>query len=471
VKHLSIRWKITLWFSIALIVVVSMTYGIVLAVSEQVIQKTIRDNLIETVEHNYDEIEFYTDIDDVDLKNDVDHFVRYGDGYLEVDDDFLDQVNEVYTALYQEDGTLIYGENPVARDTAERDFQNAVVQKQRINGTLYYIFDRELSDQEIPGLWLRGVVAETQGAAQLQNISKLSLIVLPLVVLLAVVGGFVIASRALRPIRQIEQAANRISHGGDLKQRIDIGKGGDELHRLANRFNEMFERLDASFEAERQFTSDASHELRTPMSVILAQCEYSLEEDCTKEEYREAMRVIHRQSKRMSRLINDMLTFTRLENRANRYPMAMLDFGALVLDTCEDLALIEEHGIKLDCQAQTGVLLCGNRQLLIRMLTNLVSNAYRYGKDHGHIWVSLKEHPDALVLAVRDDGIGILSEDLPQIFRRFYQADSSRSSGGTGLGLSMVQGIVELHGGRISVESVYQKGSTFTVTLPKPGKE
>ena len=249
-KHLSIRWKITLWFSAALIVVVSMTYGIVLAVSEQVIQKTIRDNLIETVEHNYDEIEFYTDINDVDLKNDVDHFVRYGDGFLEVDDDFLDQVNGVYTALYQEDSTLIYGENPVARDTAELSFQNSVLQKQRINGTLYYIFDRELSDQEISGLWLRGVVAETQGSAQLQNISKLSLIVLPLVVLLAVVGGFVIASRALRPIRQIEQAANRISHGGDLKQRIDIGKGGDELHRLANRFNEMFERLDASFEAE-----------------------------------------------------------------------------------------------------------------------------------------------------------------------------------------------------------------------------
>lgn len=183
------------------------------------------------------------------------------------------------------------------------------------------------------------------------------------------------------------------------------------------------------------------------------------------------MRVIHRQSKRMSRLINDMLTFTRLENRANRYPMEMLDFGALVLDACEDLALIEEHGIKLECQAQKGVLLCGNRQLLIRMLTNLVSNAYRYGKDHGHIWVSLEERPDALVLAVRDDGIGISSEDLPQIFHRFYQADSSRSSGGTGLGLSMVEGIVELHGGRISVESVYQKGSTFTVTLPKPGKE
>ncbi|MCD8141747.1 MAG: HAMP domain-containing histidine kinase [Clostridiales bacterium] len=464
-KNVSIRLKVTLWYTVALIFVVALTYFMILFVGNQVLQKTVRDNLIETVEDNVDEVEFFASLDGIDLSSDVDHFAAYGDGYLEVDDDFLDAVNEVYTALYYADGTLLYGENPVAREVAELDFIDSQVQTITIDGTLYYVFDRQLVQEGLEGLWLRGVVAETQGTAQMEDISRLSLILLPSLVVLAAVGGYLVARRALRPIQQISEAASQISQGDDLKRRIDLGKGNDELHQLADSFNEMFARLDAAFEAEQQFTSDASHELRTPMSVIMAQCEYSLEEPRTAEEYQQALEVVQRQGRKMSRLINDMLDFARLELHTERYQKETVDLTELVSSTCEDLALIQEKGITLTWEAAPAVTVNGNRELLSRLLVNLVSNAYRYGTESGHIRVALRDGADALTLSVADDGIGIAAEEQEKIFDRFYQADASRSGAGSGLGLSMVAQIAQFHGGTVTVESAPGVGSTFTLTL------
>ncbi len=466
-KNVSIRLKVTLWYTVALIFVVALTYFMIIFVSNQVLQKTVRDSLIETVEDNVDEVEFFDSLDGIDLSSDVDHFAIYGDGYLEVDDDFLDEVNEVYTALYYADGTMLYGENPVAREVAELDFIDSQIQTITIDGTLYYVFDRQLVQEGLEGLWLRGVVAETQGKAQMEDISRLSLILLPSLVVLAAVGGYLVARRALRPFQQISEAASQISQGDDLKKRIDLGKGNDELHRLADSFNEMFARLDAAFASEQQFTSDASHELRTPMSVIMAQCEYSLEEPRSSEEYQQALEVIQRQGRKMSRLINDMLDFARLELHTERYRKEQLDLTELVSSTCEDLALIQEKGITLTWDAAPEVTVNGNRELLSRLLVNLVSNAYRYGTEGGHIWVTLQNGTDSLTLSVADDGIGIAAEEQKKIFDRFYQADASRSGAGSGLGLSMVAQIAQFHSGTMTVESEPGVGSTFTLTLPK----
>ena len=224
-KHLSIRLKITLWFTAFLVFVVALTYAGILSVSNQVIQKTIRDSLIETVEHNVDEIEYYRSIDDVDLANDVDHFIAYAGGYLEVDDDFLDAVNQVYTALYSSDQTLLYGENPIAGESFARGLADSRIQKITVGGTGYYIFDRALDRAGLEGLWLRGVVSEAQGKAEMSAISRLSLILLPTLVLIAAVGGYLLAKRMLRPVQQISDAAAQIGERGDLKKRIELGDG------------------------------------------------------------------------------------------------------------------------------------------------------------------------------------------------------------------------------------------------------
>ncbi|MCD8395969.1 MAG: HAMP domain-containing histidine kinase [Lachnospiraceae bacterium] len=466
-KKKSIRAKITLWFSAALILVVVLTYFFILSVSRGILQKTIRDSLITTVESNVDEVEYYTSLYSDMAGNDIDYYMRYGNGYIEIDDDFLDAVNDVYTSLCQADGTLIYGENPIVLATSELGFQDSAVQRIRVNGTLYYVFDRQLTLDGLEGLWLRGVVSEEQGETELSAISRTSLILQPILVLIAVLGGWLIAGRVLAPIRQISETAAQIRQGDDLKKRIELSDGNDELHQLADQFNEMFSRLDDSFQAQQQFVSDASHELRTPVTVIRAQCDLTLEEEeASPEEYRESLEVIRRQSKKLSRLISDMLDFARLELQPERYQKEELDFSALVEDVCSDMALIRENNITLTCEAEPNIRIRGNRELLTRLLTNLISNAYRYGRSDGHIQVTLRSDPGhSFVLSVQDDGIGIAPEEQPNIFRRFYQADPSRSGKGNGLGLAMVKEIAEFHGGEIRVQSEPGAGSTFKFSL------
>ena len=468
-KNKSIRLRITLWFAVALVLIVALTFTVILSVSSSVIQKSIQDNLIETVESNVDEIEFFNSLDHSDFDGDDDYYIPYNGGYLEIDDDFLDQVNGISTTLCRSDEVLLYllyGSDSIVKKTFSLPFSDGQVQKITIDGITYYIFDRMLTQDNLDGLWLRGIVSEEQGDTQLSTIAGISLILLPLLVLFSIVGGYLIAGKALKPIQEIADAASQISQGRDLKKRIDLGRGNDELHQLADTFNGMFARLDDAFEAERQFTSDASHELRTPMSVILAQCEYSLEAPQSPEEYQTALRVIQRQGGKMARLINDMLDFIRLEKKADSYSLAPLDLSQLVSSLCEDMALIRENQITLTWNVAESISINGNSELLTRLLVNLIGNAYRYGTPNGHIAVHLIRFEDTIQLSVADDGIGIAEDQQEKIFQRFYQVDSSRSNEGTGLGLAIVQEIAQFHGGAVTVQSTPGAGSTFTLTLP-----
>lgn len=461
-KQLSIKLKITLWFSAALILVVTITYYIILLVSNQIIQKTIKDNLIETVENNVDEVEYFHSLEEIQPSTEIDSYLHYKEGFLEIDDDFLNEVNKVYTSLCQSDSSLLYGENPIAKESASLSFIDSSIQVLEVGNTLYYIFDRKLTKQGLEGLWLRGVVSEVQGDIQLSTISRTSLLILPLLVMIAILGGYLIARRTLRPIQRISESALKIQEGGDLKERIHLGKGNNELHQLANHFNTMFERLDLAFQKERQFTSDVSHELRTPMTVILAQCELLSDASSTLEDYKEGIQLIERQGKKMSGLINDMLDFSRMESGSDKYKMEILDFSELVSVISEDMKLIQDKNITLEAAVEPGISICGNYELLTRLLQNLISNSYRYGSPNGKILVSLKKQKDLIFLSVQDDGIGIAKDEQEKIFQRFYQSDSSHSGLGVGLGLPMVQEITKFHKGTIELESTPGVGSIFT---------
>ena len=229
----------------------------------------------------------------------------------------------------------------------------------------------------------------------------------------------------------------------------------------------MFARLEDSFEKEKRFTSDVSHELRTPMAVIMAQCEYSLENDVDAGEYAGSIRNIHAQGRKMTSLINQMLDLARLEMRPENYPKESLDLSALLRSICEDLALIREKGIVLSSEIADGVRMCANRNLLERAVSNLILNAYRYGNENGRIWVFRHETGEKIVLEVKDDGIGIAEEDIAKVFDRFYRAERSRTKNGTGLGLSLTKEIAEFHRGSISVESRFGEGSTFSLVFSK----
>ncbi|MBQ2119266.1 MAG: HAMP domain-containing histidine kinase [Clostridia bacterium] len=460
-KNRSIRFKLTLWFSAALIVVVGITLLAVLTASRAVLRGTIRDYLVGTVEENVDKIRFVTGKGDTAANS----YIPYGEGYLQIDLDFMQVVNEVHTALYTASGVMLYGENPLSRQTGDLAFTESHIRYMKIKGVRYDLYDRKL-DIPLPDgrpLWIRGVVPETKSAAQLGEITRLLLILLPILILLSVVSGYFLADRLLSPIRRIEKTAEEISAGDDLKKRIDGGGTRDEIGHLADVFNRMFDRLERSFEAEQRFTSDASHELRTPTAVILAQSEYTLEKERTPEEYVEALQVVQKQGKRMDALISDMLDYTRLEQSPERYVFETVDLSRLVSETAEQMTMVGTNGISLRTQVEEGVSVPGNPMLLSRLLQNLIGNAYRYGRENGHTTVSLFSDGGRTVLSVADDGIGIPREEQEKIFDRFYRGDASRSVRGTGLGLSMVKKIAELHGAGVEVESSPGEGSTFRI--------
>ena len=227
----------------------------------------------------------------------------------------------------------------------------------------------------------------------------------------------------------------------------------------------MFARLERSFEAEKQFTSDASHELRTPIAVILAQCGET-RHATTPEQYQEAITVIDRQARKMSALVAQLLQMTRLEQGTHPASMEEADLSELVTVLCEEQPELS-RGITIQTDVQPEVHACFDVTLMSRLLQNLLNNAIRYGRDNGHIWVTLRALEDQILLSVRDDGVGIPEDRLEKIFQRFYQVDPSRSgSAGTGLGLTMVRQIAALHGGEITVESREGAGSCFTLRFP-----
>lgn len=462
-KNRSIRFKMTLWYSLVLIALVVLTFLIVYMAGRMVLRTTNRDYLIGAVEENVDKIRFTEE-----KHNDPGRiYIPYKEGYLEVDEAFLDVINDVHAGLYAADGSMLYGENPLARDMETASFTDTCIYYCKVGGVSYGFYDRRLN-LELPdgeALWLRGAVSEAKGTEELQKVSRIFLILFPVLIAVSVVFGYLLTGRMLRPIRQIERTAERISQGADLKQRLDAGKNQDEIGRLAAVFNRMLERLERSFEAEQQFTSDASHELRTPTSVILAECEYMLEKQRGAEEYGEALQVIKRQAERMTELIRDMLDFARIDQNSGQYAMEPLELSLLTEEMAEQLSGAGERGITLQYDIAPGIEVKGNRLLLSRLLQNLIGNAYRYGKENGHILVRLYKKGDRAVLSVTDDGIGIAPEEQKKIFDRFYRSDASRSVYGTGLGLSMVKRIAELHDAELCLESEPGKGSCFQVSI------
>ena len=460
-KNMSIRFKLTLWFSLVLSAVVGITLLAVLTAGRMVLRGTIRDYLISTVEENVDNIQFVSSKGDMAANS----YIPYSGGFLQIDLDFMEVVNDVRTALYTSDGTMLYGENPLSKQTMDMAFSESHTWYMTVNNIRYNLYDRRLNI-ELPNdgsLWIRGVVPETKSTAQLGEITRLSLILLPILILISVVSGYFLADRLLSPIRRIEITAEDISRGDDLKKRIDVAVSNDEVGLLAQAFNRMLDRLEYSFETEQRFTSDASHELRTPVSVIIAQSEYTLEKERPPEEYVEALEVIQKQGKRMNALISDMLEYTRMEQGSERYTFETLDLSQLVTETAEQMAITGGKGISLSVPVQDGLMVSGNKMLLSRLIQNLISNAYRYGKENGHVTVSLSGDDDRIVLSVSDDGIGIPKEEQKKIFERFYRSDASRSVPGTGLGLSIVKKIADLHGADVEVESEPEKGSDFRI--------
>lgn len=466
-KNLTIQKKIIIWFALTLLIIVTLMNTLTFSIAKIVLDEDIKERLMNTVVSNVEEIEYFNRLDAGMEREQGDQFLQFNSGWLEIDDDFCDYYEGICTALYDKDGNLLYGEAPV-KISRSKAASFTSVGSVKYKGEKYYVYDRVLSGDSFDGLWLRGVVSKNERINILYNTVRLSFWLLPLLALLAILGGYAITRRSFLPIQQIADSAEEIGKSGDLSRRLDIGWGRDEIHQLASTFNGMFDRLEKAFETERQFTSDASHELRTPTAVILAQAQYGLELADSEEEYRESLEVIKRQAERMNDIINQLLFFTRLDQGSEPVNMEETNLSVLVAEICKDQRLISCKHISVKDDIQPDINVETDRNLFTRMLNNLFSNAYKYGKEKGTITMTLTRMGDDAVLRLTDDGIGISRENLERIWNRFYQVEPSRNEdagGGLGLGLSIVKQITSLLGGKISVESEEGRGTSFIFVM------
>ena len=303
----------------------------------------------------------------------------------------------------------------------------------------------------------------------LKNYSFLALGVL-FIVSLGV--GWVVAGRLLAPIDRITDVARRIQ-ATDLSGRISLVGPEDELKRLADTFDSMLERLDAAFVAQRRFIADASHELRNPLAVIRTNLDVVLSDPKSDENaLRDTSAVVRRATERMSKMVDDLLALARLES-----PQQLderVDIGEVANEIAEEFAAVaQSHDVVLRRSISDGIFVAGDRYALKRALANLAQNALRYAPSDSSITIAAGTKDGWVWTAVEDQGPGIAPEHRQQVFERFWRADKSRSRslGGSGLGLSIVQQVAQAHSGLVKISSEVGRGSTFVIWIPALGND
>ncbi len=298
-------------------------------------------------------------------------------------------------------------------------------------------------------------------------------IIIPLAILLAGAGGYLLARRSLSPVVMMSAQASRIG-SENLHDRLKVRNPRDELGHLAASFNDLLDRLDQSFERQRRFVADASHELRTPVAILVGEAEVTLaHEKRTEREYRESLQILREEAKRLKHIVEDLFTLARAD--AGQHPLAPSDFyldelaaecsrSVRTLASAKQIAVSCESGAELPIRADEG--------LLRRMLMNLLDNAIKYTPQGGSVLLRCAEDNGQYRVSLQDSGHGIPGDLQPRIFDRFFRADKVRprgetDGGGAGLGLTIAKWIAGAHGGNLELTRSTPEGSVFTIFLPK----
>lgn len=289
-----------------------------------------------------------------------------------------------------------------------------------------------------------------------------------LVVVLGLAGGWWLANRAIRPIARISETANHIANG-DLSKRINIEEAENELGQLCHVLNQTFDKVEKTFDQQVKFTADASHELRTPVSVILAKTQLALSRERSAEEYKSSLEVCQKTAQKMRGLIESLLELARMDSGELQINKETYNLSNLVR---ENVALIKPlaEEKKISVTEKLKITRCSvDKELIGQVITNLLTNAIKYNREGGKVMVSTKRTRKDVVLIVEDTGEGMPKEAALNIFDRFYRVDKSRArvEGSSGLGLAISKAIISAHGGTIRAESELGKGTKVIVELPR----
>ncbi len=445
--------------------------------------------------------------------------IEWDDGKLRFDADLLSLEYGVYLSVYDADGYLLYGKVPYGFDNSAV-FEDGTVREYSADGADFYMMDlfyqvkdygavvirgvTSITDAEASfrfairlaailmplltvlmamdlfyqvkdygAVVIRGVTSITDAEASFRFAIRLAAILMPLLTVLMAAMGYLMARRTLRPVSRVTETVRQIQTDGDLSRRVSLGKGSDEIYRMADTFDRMLDQIEESFRREHQFASDASHELRTPVAEMLLQCEELMQNEALDEQTRSGIEFLRQKSLHLSQIISQLLFLTRADQGRQKLTMERLDFSELTAMVCEEAQILAQDAdsasaISIETQIERDLYILGDETLLMRFWMNLLQNAITYGRSGGHIRVTVQKGIGRIEGSILDDGIGISEEDLPHIWERFYQADTSRTrENSSGLGLAMVKWIVKEHGGEITVRSRIGEGTEFTFWFPQ----
>ena len=296
---------------------------------------------------------------------------------------------------------------------------------------------------------------------------------IPVLLLVSSAGGYFLSRRALLPVDRITSSARSTSIS-NLSERLPVVKTGDELQRLAETCNEMLERLESSVRRIKQFTADASHDLRGPIAFIRTVAEVASRHPGADADSRHALSDIVDESAKASLLLEDLLTLARADSGQAEVALARLDLRQVIEESCEmafPLAAEKNHTLSVDLSADRDVNVLGDSASLRRLLWILLDNAFKYTPSPGRIDISLSASDCEAVVSVSDTGIGISETDLPRVFDRFYRGDPSRGQvEGSGLGLSIAKWIADMHHAQLVVASAENRGTTVAIRFPLAAK-
>ena len=307
---------------------------------------------------------------------------------------------------------------------------------------------------------------------ELEALRQVFFIAVPLILVLAGLGGWFLARKSLAPVLKMSQQARRIG-AENLEERLPVVNPRDELGRLAVVFNELLSRLSAAFAGQRQFMADASHELRTPLSVMQTAADVTLEQpQRAEDEYRDSLKMIAEQTRRLTRVVEDMFTLARVDAGSHRLRPSQLYLDELLAETARAAGVLASRkGVTVELLPATETPYEGDEDLLRQMLMNLLDNAIKHTPPGGRVGLSLARSQAQCVIEIADTGDGIPVEAQPRIFERFYRVNKARSRaengrGGAGLGLAIARWIAEAHNGSLILERSDHTGSAFAVRLP-----
>lgn len=310
---------------------------------------------------------------------------------------------------------------------------------------------------------------DAHGFAKLQRLRNILLIIWLINVGLMLFAGRVFSRRALQPVAQLIEKADAIT-ATNLNLRLSEGKGKDELSELAVTFNQMLDRLENSFDAQREFVSNISHEIRTPLTAILGETELALTMPRQKEDYERALKHIRQDALKLSRLSTSLLDLAKASYDQTEISLREVRLDEVLLDARHEVIKANaQYHVKLiisqDQHSDAPVCVLGNSYLLKVAFANLMDNACKFSEDNS-CEVHLESMEEQVHVRVSDQGIGIAPEDLPHIFTPFYRGKNRKFIHGSGIGLPLVQQIINIHKGYVGVESVENEGTKVSVSIP-----